>query len=224
MKILNYLTWFGEEAIQPGTVLYITASAIQRVVDAVEAGINSMTKQIYLMTATGEWLDRWGWDLARLRRQSLEGDDAFRARIILTLFRVRGIRKSIRQAIQIITGRDPVEIFEPIRDTAYWNAGFFYTPKQEVDIAAAADGSGVYCARLGTQEDTSYTGYVRVRLAADYRGGAGLSYFDSLSFYSRGFYMASALDAKRALTRDEVLNAVHLVQPAGTQVLVEFIQ
>jgi hypothetical protein len=224
MKILNYLTWFGEEAIQPGTVLYITASAIQRVVDAVEAGINSMTKQIYLTTATGEWLDRWGWDLARLRRQPLESDEAFRARIILTLFRVRGIRKSIRQAIQIITGRDPVEIFEPIRDTAYWNASFFYTPKQEVDIAAAIDGSGVCCARLGTQEDTSYTGYVRVRLAADYRGGAGLSYFDSLAFYSRGFYMASTLDTKRALTRDEVLNAVHLVQPAGTQVFVEFIQ
>ncbi|MDF2568613.1 MAG: hypothetical protein K0R55_217 [Sporomusa sp.] len=224
MKILNYLTWFGEEATKPGTALYDLAYGIQLVVDAVETGIWSMVKQIYLMTATGEWLDRWGWDLARLRRQSLENDEAFRARILLTLFRVRGIRKSIRQAVQIITGRDPIEIFEPIRDTAYWNAGFFYTPKQDFDTAAATDGSGTYCARMGTNEDVSYTGYVRVRLAADYRGGAGLSYFDSLAFYSRGFYISSTLDTKRNVTRDEVLNAIHLVQPAGTQVFVEFIQ
>lgn len=224
MKILRYLTWFGEEAIQPGTILYAFAYAVQKVIDAVESGINYMTDQIYLMTATGEWLDRWAWDLARLRRQALESDEAFRARLILTIFRVRVIRKAIRQAVKTITGRDPVEIFEPIRDTAYWDAGFFYVPKQAADTAAANDGSGVYCARLGTQEDTSYTGYVRVRLPGDYRGGAGLSYFDSACFSDVGFYFSSTTDTKRAITRDDVLAAVHLVQPAGTQVFVEFIQ
>ncbi|TWH45886.1 hypothetical protein [Sporomusa sp. KB1] len=224
MKILRYLTWFGEDAIHPGTILYTLAYAIQQVIDAVENGINYMVDQIYLMTATGEWLDRWAWDLARLRRQTLESDEAFRARLILTLFRVRVIRKAIRQAVKTIAGRYPVEIFEPIRDTAYWNAGFFYVPKQEEDTAAATDGSGVYCARLGTLEDTSYTGYVRVRLAGDYRGGAGLSYFNAAAFYGRSFFFSSTVDTKRALTRDDVLTAVHLVQPAGTQVFVEFLQ
>ena len=224
MKILEYLKWFGEEAIKPGTVLYTLATAVQTVIDAVETGIAFLIDQIYLMTATGTWLDRWGWDLARLKRQPLESDEAFRTRLILTLFRIKGIRKSIRQAIKTLTGKDPVEIFEPIRDTAYWNAGFFYVPEQEKDTAAASDGGGVYCARLGTQEDTSYTGYVRVRLAADYRGGAGLSYFDSRCFVDAGFFFSSTTDTKRAITRDDVLNAVHLVQPAGTQVFVEFIQ
>lgn len=224
MKILQYLKWFGEDAVKPGTVLYILSNGIQRVVDAVLNGINSMINQIYLMTATGQWLDRWGWDLARLRRQSLESDEAFRTRIVLTLFRIKGIRKSIKQAVIIATGKDPIEIFEPIRDTAYWNAGFFYTPKQEVDVSAATDGSGVYCARLGTNEDTTYTGYVRVRLTGDFRGGAGLSYFDYLAFCNRKFYFSSTIDTKRALTRDEIVQAVHLVQPAGTQVFVEFLQ
>ncbi|GMB00228.1 hypothetical protein [Pelosinus sp. IPA-1] len=224
MKILQYLQWFGEDAVKPGTVLYALASGVQRVIDAIQTGINFMTDQIYLTTATGEWLERWAWDLARLRRLPLESDDAFRSRIILTLFHARGIRKSIRQAIQIITGNDPVEIFEPIRDTAYWNAGFFYTQKQDVDTAAAIDGSGVYCARVGTKEDTSYTGYVSVRLAGDYHGGAGLSYFDSLAFQNCGFFFSSIVDTKRALTREAVLNAIHMVQPAGSQVFVKFIQ
>ncbi|GMB00933.1 hypothetical protein [Pelosinus sp. IPA-1] len=224
MKIIEYLKWFGEDAIKPGTVLYITAATIQTIVDAVESGITYLINQIYLMTATGIWLDRWGWDLARLRRQTLESDEAFRTRIILTLFRIKGIRKSIKQVIKISTGNDPIEIFEPIRDTAYWNAGFFYTPKQEADTAAATDGTGVYCARMGTSQDTTYTGYVRVRLAGDYHGGAGLSYFDSLVFTSRMFFFSSTVDTKRALTRDDIANAVHLVQPAGTQIFVEFLQ
>lgn len=224
MKILEYLKWFGEEAVKPGTVLYTLAVAIQSVLDAVEQGITYLINQLYLMTATGDWLDRWGWDLAHLKRQPFETDDAFRQRVLLTLFRVRVIRKAIRQAIQIVTGREPVEIFEPIRDTAYWGAGFFYTPRQEADTAAATDGSGIYCARAGTQEDTSYTGYIRVRLAADYRGGAGLSYFDAQCFYDSGFFSSSAADTKRAVSRNEVLNAVHLVQPGGTRIFIEFIQ
>jgi hypothetical protein len=224
MKILRYLTWFGEDALKPGTLLYMFAYAVQTVIDAVENGINYFINQIYLMTASGEWLDRWAWDFARLKRKSAETDEAFRARLLLTLFRVRGIRKSIRQAVKVITGRDPVEIFEPIRDTAYWNAGFFYVPKQEKDTAAAADGSGVYCARMGTQEDTSYTGYVRVRLAADYHGGAGLSFYNAGYFGDVGFYFSSVTNTERAVSREDVLNAIHSVQPAGTEVWVEFIQ
>lgn len=224
MKILQYLKWFGESVLAQGTILYSMAYAIQQVFSAIDTGLTFLTKQIYLLSATDEWLDRWGWDLARLRRQTLESDEAFRTRIILTLFKVKGIRKSIRQAVNILTGKDPVEMFEPIRDTAYWNAVFFYTPKQDADTAAATDGSGVYCARLGTSGDTSYTGYVRVRLAADYHGGAGLSYFDSKCYSDSGFYFSSATDTKRAITRDDVLNTIHLVQPAGTEIFVEFIQ
>jgi hypothetical protein len=51
-----------------------------------------------------------------------------------------------------------------------------------------------------------------------------MAFLPLLAFYSRGFYAASTLDTKRALTREDVLNAVHLVQDAGTQIFVEFIQ
>lgn len=223
MKILKYLTSFGEDAIKPGSVLYILVYAVEKVLDAIKTAIDYMTDQIYLSTTTGIWLDMWGKDLAKLTRKVQESDEAFRARIILTLFRKKVIRKAIIQAVEIITGRPPVEIFEPIRDTAYWNARYFITPKQ-VDVSAANDASGVYAARMGTQEDTSYTGYVRVRLAADYTGGAGLSYFDAACFYDRGFYLSAVADKKRAITRKEVLDAVELIQAAGTEVKIEFIQ
>lgn len=223
MKILKYLTWFGEDAIKPGTALYSLAYGMQMALDAVDSSIAYMTNQIYLASATGVWLDMWGADLAKLQRKPGESDDAYRTRIILSLFRVKVIRKAIIKAVETVTGRKPVEIFEPIRDTAYWNAGYFVAPKQ-VDVSAAEDGSGVYAARLGTKEDTSHTGYVRVRLAADYKGGAGLSYFRAECFFSRGFYFSSVADEKRAVTRNEVLDMIHLVQPAGTEIKVEFIQ
>lgn len=223
MKILKYLTWFGEDAIKQGTALYSLAYGAQKILDEIDAAIQAMTDQLYLSTATGVWLDMWGEDLAKLRRKPGESDDAYRTRIILTLFRVKVIRKAIIKAVETVTGRKPVEVFEPIRDTAYWNAGYFITPKQ-TDVSAADDGSGVYAARMGTADDTSYTGYVRIRLAADYVGGAGLSYFQANCFGDSGFYLSAAADKKSAVTRGEVLDMVRLVQPAGIEIKVEFIQ
>lgn len=223
MKILRYLKWFGEDAIKPGTALYSLAYGVQKVLDTIDSAIVYMTDQIYLATATGIWLDMWGRDLAKLQRKPGEFDDDYRMRIILALFRVKVIRKAIIKAVEIVTGRKPVEVFEPIRDTAYWNAGYFVAPKQ-VDVSAAEDGSGVYAARLGTKEDTSHTGYVRVRLAADYIGGAGLSHFRAECFGNSGFYLSALSDRKRAVTRNEVLDMLQLVQAAGTEVKVEFIQ
>ncbi|MDR1701333.1 MAG: hypothetical protein LBR56_00995 [Sporomusaceae bacterium] len=223
MKILQYLTWFGEDAIKRGTILYSLAYAVQTVLDAIEAKVNYLTKQIYLMSAEGEWLDRWAWDLARLKRKPLEGDEVFRMRLILALLRIRNIRKSIIQVIKIMTGAPPVEIFEPIRDTAFWNRGYFFIPKRQIDVAAATDGSGAYCARTGTSADTSHTGYVRVRLAADYHGGAGISHYDSLDTYDSKISASSITDIKKGITKNEIVEAVYAVQPAGTRIFVEFI-
>lgn len=261
MKILKYLQWFGEKAIKRSTVLYAIASGIQSVVDAIENGIISMTNQIYLMTATGKWLDRWGWDLARVRRQLLESDDAFRVRILLKLFRVKGTRRSVREAVHLITGSYPVEIFEPIRDTAYWNAGFFSIPRPSRDVndffsfydndffdagriwlseydkptleaavrlpvssnvSAAQDGTGNYCARFGSGEDSSYTGFVKVYSPEATVGGDQLSFYDSLAFLNATQFYGAA--KRREIRQEDILQAVYAVKPTGTCVFVEFIQ
>lgn len=224
MKILKYLTWFGEGAIQPGTALYSLAHGIQAAFDELQDMTDYMTKQIYLTSASGSWLDLWGRDLAELSRKPGESDADYRDRIILTLFRVKVTRKAIIQAVEIVTGNKPVEVFEPIRDTAYWNACYFFSNRTAADVSAADDGCGAYVARLGGKSDTSYSGYVRVRLAADYIGGAGLSYFNAGCYSGRGFYLSGVSDSKRSITRGEVLDAVELIQPAGVEIKIEFIQ
>ena len=98
-RILQYLTWLGDSAIEKGTVLYTLAKAAITAIDEFNGNVDAMTDQIYLRTATGEYLDRWGWDLVRLKRKYMEDDDSFRGRIIVEMLRLYGTRQAIIQAI-----------------------------------------------------------------------------------------------------------------------------
>lgn len=72
--------------------------------------------QTRIATASDIWLDLIALDFlgSRFVRWPNEGDNAFRGRIRLELFRERGTRNAINAALQDVTGRPPT-IFEPAR-------------------------------------------------------------------------------------------------------------
>jgi len=219
--VRRYLGWFGE--IGKNTpVLNTLIDGIQWCLDSFKKLCDYMIDQLYLATASGQWLDRWGWSLARLRRMSGENDNAFRARILL--FRERCTRKAIREIIKTLIGRYPVELYQPVRDSAYWNTGFFYTLRTDQDVSAAEDGTGQYVARLGTKQDTSFEGIVRVRLPAAERLGQGTAFWSAGYYLDAGAYISSLNTAIYKVRKNDVLDIIRRVQVCGTRILVEFIE
>lgn len=217
----KYLRWFGEVGKDtPG--LNTLIDAIQGCLDQFKQLFEYMVDQLYLGTASGIWLDRWGWSLARLRRMPGENDNAFRARILL--FREKCTRKAIREIIKNLTGWYPVELYQPVRDSAYWNSGFFYTPKTEKDVSAATDGTGQYVTRMGTKQDTSFEGIVRVQLPAGKRLGRGTTFLNAGYFLSAGAYIPSRSEVTYKICKNDVLEGVRRVQVCGSKVLVEFVE
>lgn len=221
-RILQYLTWLGDSAIEKGTVLYTLAKAATTAIDEFNGNVDVMTDQIYLKTATGEWLDRWGWDLVRLKRKYMEDDDSYRGRIIVELLRLYGTRQAIIKILTDLTGEKPVEVFEPIRDTAYNNAGIFLMPAGDNMVSAAADGSGRYVARLGSKtKDSSFTGYIRIKHTETSALSAGLFFYDA-DYMDAGTFTLPAT-RKQNLSRAEIMDAVQMIIVAGTQVYIEFL-
>lgn len=221
-RILQYLTWLGDSAIEKGTVLYTLAKAATTAIDEFNGNVDAMTDQIYLKTATGEYLDRWGWDLVRLKRKYMEDDDSYRGRIIVELLRLYGTRQAIIKILTDLTGEKPVEVFEPIRDTAYNNAGIFFMPAGDNMVSAAADGSGRYVARLGSKtKDSSFTGYIRIKHTETSALSAGLFFYDA-DYMDAGTFTLPAT-RKQNLSRAEIMDAVQMIIVAGTQVYIEFL-
>ena len=221
-RILQYLTWLGDSAIEKGTVLYTLAKAAITAIDEFNGNVDAMTDQIYLKTATGEYLDRWGWDLVRLKRKYMEDDDSYRGRIIVELLRLYGTRQAIIKILTDLTGEKPVEVFEPIRDTAYNNAGIFLMPAGDNMVSAAADGSGRYVARLGSKtKDSSFTGYIRIKHTETSALSAGLFFYDA-DYMDAGTFTLPAT-RKQNLSRAEIMDAVQMIIVAGTQVYIEFL-
>jgi len=219
-RMMQYLNWLGDSAKTKGGAIWLYAKMVTSACDAAIADIDSYKKQIYLKSASGEYLDRWGEDLVQLKRKYNENDESYRARILLEMFREYSTRRALVSLVKDITGFPPVEVFEPVRDTAYWGAGIFAVPKGG-DMSAANDGTGKYCARLGSSQDTSYTGYVRVRLTENVLASIGL-YFHDVDYLDAKTMM---LPGKRNIdmSRAEFLQAVRKIIPAGTQVFVQFV-
>lgn len=97
--------------------------------------------QTRIATASDMWLDIIALDFFgdRLTRRSNQSDDAFRRRIQRELFRERGTRRAIVNALEDLTGRTP-SIFEPARSTDTGGYG---------SRTCAAGGGTAYCAAGG---------------------------------------------------------------------------
>ena len=106
------------------------------VLDAVLAGIASIWAVVFgqlqyvqaqarIATASGSFLDMVAADFfgARLRREVGQNDDLLRRAIGLEMLRERGTRMGLQNALNDLTGRQPI-IFEPARaaDTRAWGA------------------------------------------------------------------------------------------------------
>lgn len=222
MKILQYLITFGEEILQQGTAIFSLAASADQVCTDVETGIDDMTNQIYLLTATGDYLDRWAWDLLQMRRKPLESDTSLRSRIQSNLFLANGTRGSIIKVIQLLTGRVPTEVLEPVRDTAYFNAGCYYTSSGFIPNAvAAADGNGPYCARYGSLANAIYIGRVKVQLPGKKVGGAGLDYYSAKEYFNALSWGGDGSSPQRLITIDDLCDALEMVKPTGVQLLLE---
>lgn len=221
MRILEYLRTFGEDVLQAGYAIYSLASAAEQGADDADNGISSMSDQIYLKTATGTYLDRWAWDLLKIKRKPLEADIAFRSRVMQSLFLANGTRTAIREIIKLLTGHYPTEILEPVRDTAYFNAGFYLTSGHAGNVNAVSDGEGPYCAKMGSKVQSPYVGYVKVQLPGKMVGGAGLSYYTGREYLDAKAWASDGSNSQRLITIDDLCEAIAMVKPAGTQVFLE---
>lgn len=221
MKTLEYLKSFGENVLQAGCSLFALASATDRIVTDAEKAIDNRAEQICLKSASGEYLDRWAWDLLKLRRKPLEGDVALRARILQSLFLANGTRTTIKKAVKILTGCYPAEIFEAVRDTAYFNAGYYLTSHHAENANAGSDGTGPYCAKMVSQAQPAYTGYVKVQLPRQRVGGAGLGYYEGREYFDAAAWAGDGSNPQRLITIDDLCEIIAAVKPAGTQVFLE---
>lgn len=220
-RMMQYLEWLGDMAKEKGGALWLYAKVVTAACDDAIADIDALKKQIYLKSATGDYLDKWGYDLVKLKRKYKENDESFRARILLEMFREYATRPALIALIKDVTGFAPIEIFEPIRDTAYFGAGIFAVPAGMGDLSAANDGTGKYCTRLGSSEDTSFTGYVRLRLTEGVRASLGV-YFLNINYADADAFILPGTRSI-SMTRDEFMTAVRRIIPAGTQVFVQFV-
>ena len=183
MRILAYLKSFGEKTLQAKTNLVALATGFDRIISDARVTIEENTKHLYLKSATESFLDRWGKDLLGIRRKPLEEDEAFRSRIIQNLFLANGTRSAIRESIKMLMGQYPTEIYEPVRDSAFFDARYYMVQERKPDGTAASDGTGRYCSRFGDQRSTPHVGYVKVPQPGNYVAGGGLAFYSAESFF-----------------------------------------
>lgn len=109
--ILNALAWGYAQALAWGYTLYLYAKA-----------------QTRIKTASDGWLDMIALDFfgSGLIRYSSQGDDSYRNRILINLFRERTTRPAMAKVLTDLTGRAPT-IIEPARaaDTGGLGVGLY---------------------------------------------------------------------------------------------------
>jgi hypothetical protein len=174
--------------------------------------INFARRQTRIATATDGWLDLiaqdyFGPSIARARN---EGDDAFRARILASLFGEKGTRRAIKRVLTVLTGVEPA-IFEPSRpqDTGAYGApnggygaaggyGSLLLPRQAFVIAYRQPNTGV-------------------PLVAGYGISTG-----AYSTPSRAEY-ASINDVRARVVDEQIYAAIERVRPAATVIWVNIL-
>jgi hypothetical protein len=124
-------SWTEGRAKQRGGNFWLIISMIAQTIGwAREAVINSR-KQLRLMTATGNYLDRFGRDYfgsepgIRLPRKSGEADNTYRHRVMAEILREKVTIQGVIQSVQELTGGS-VGVFEPFDavTAAAWHGPF----------------------------------------------------------------------------------------------------
>lgn len=222
MSVLDYLKSFGEEVLQSGSNLFALANGADKATgDAAQAIINA-TPQLYLKTAGGSYLDRWAWDLLKMRRKPLESDESLRARLLASLYIANGTRWAIKQALINLLGTAPIEIWEPVRDGAFFNCGYYMVDAR--DLAATSDQDGItsYCARVGVQNG-EYSGYIKIRMPGGQAASSTLAFYDGGYYGDADTFIGYGGDPSRLVTIDDVCGTIAAVKQAGTAVYLELI-
>lgn len=86
-------------------------------IDAADKQIVEGIAQLYIGTASGELLDYWG-EYFGISRNTGEGDNDYRTRMIVEVLRPTSNKIAIENAISEVVG-DRVELYEPWRDLFY---------------------------------------------------------------------------------------------------------
>ena len=107
--------WFGAPGqAPPGLRLLLSMSS--RLASWLHDLIAYARLQTRIRTATGGWLDLIGHDFygARIVRRQGQGDESWRSRILIEMFRPRATRPAMAAVLRDLTGQEP-RIFEPQR-------------------------------------------------------------------------------------------------------------
>src|ERR1700687_2679790 len=96
--------WFPDPSQSPN--LNAILSGIGDVMSVCYAFIQYAAAQTRLGTASGGWIDLWGWDYlgAKVTRRTAELDSQLKARIIKEIFRDRCTRNSVSVMLNDLTG------------------------------------------------------------------------------------------------------------------------
>lgn len=162
-------------------------------------------RQLRLQTASGSWLDAWAADFlgARVRRRKGQGDESFRRRVGVELFRERATRAGLFGVLLDLTGRPP-DIFEPARigDTGAWG----------VARTMGYGTAGRYGSRLHPGQ-AFITALRPLDLGVPYAGGYGLP---AAGYRIGGTQWAGATASADAVTDADITEAIAASLPAGT--------
>ena len=115
-------SWTEGKAKQKGGNFWLLMSMLGQAVGLARRQIIESRKQLYLNTATGKQLDRFGRDyfgfdpVIRLPRNPGEADETYRKRIIAEVLREKATISGVIQAVQELTG-GIVGVFEPFDAT-----------------------------------------------------------------------------------------------------------
>lgn len=202
LKALLPLQWFGEDSPNLDVALAGPGNGITSVYEL----LRDVDKQIRISTATGGVLDLIAGDFFGngLLRLAEESDDAYRARIMGTLFREQGTKKAMEAAIGSYTGMCP-NIVE---------AGGTVDPRGFIPTRGA---------NMGTNYGDTvkpYHAFITVYRITGYQYANISGYGDPAAGYGvgQGSYIDHVGQVDEAL-----LDLINMVKPYGTRIWVKTI-
>jgi len=111
----NYPSFLNTE--QESEELYAITESFRQAIEETGIDIETSKKMMYLLTAEGEWIDRWG-DYFGVKRLENEEDENYKQRIIWEVIRPRQTIDGLKQVISYYSGipKSAIEIYEYFRE------------------------------------------------------------------------------------------------------------